>query len=75
MTEEDFDQLRPSALAIGCRMLGGVSEAEDVVQGGSSATTRRARAASGSSRRAPTCRRWSRGFPLADLGALLRERS
>jgi Sigma-70 region 2 len=32
MTEEDFDQLRPSAFAIAYRMLGSVSEAEDVLQ-------------------------------------------
>jgi RNA polymerase sigma-70 factor (TIGR02957 family) len=34
MTEEQFDQLRRSAFAIAYRMLGGVSEAEDVVQEG-----------------------------------------
>jgi RNA polymerase sigma-70 factor (ECF subfamily) len=34
MTEEEFDQLRPSAFAIAYRMLGSVSEAEDVVQEG-----------------------------------------
>src|ERR671923_312555 len=34
MTEEEFDELRPSALAIAYRMLGSVSEAEDVVQEG-----------------------------------------
>src|SRR3954467_1887458 len=34
MTEEDFDELRPSAFAIAYRMLGSVSEAEDVVQEG-----------------------------------------
>src|SRR5215212_3547984 len=33
MTEE-FDQLRPSAFAIAYRMLGSVSEAEDIVQEG-----------------------------------------
>jgi DNA-directed RNA polymerase specialized sigma24 family protein len=32
MTEEEFDELRPSALAIAYWMLGSVSEAEDVVQ-------------------------------------------
>jgi RNA polymerase sigma-70 factor (TIGR02957 family) len=32
MTEEEFDELRPSAFAIAYRMLGSVSEAEDVVQ-------------------------------------------
>jgi len=31
---EEFDELRPSAFAIACRMLGSVSEAEDVVQEG-----------------------------------------
>src|SRR5213595_790560 len=31
MTEELFDELRPSAFAIAYRMLGSVSEAEDVV--------------------------------------------
>src|SRR5919201_1897578 len=34
MTEEQFDELRPSAFAIAYRMLGRVSEAEDVVQEG-----------------------------------------
>jgi RNA polymerase sigma-70 factor (TIGR02957 family) len=34
MTEEEFDALRPSAFAIAYRMLGSVSEAEDVVQEG-----------------------------------------
>jgi RNA polymerase sigma-70 factor (TIGR02957 family) len=34
MTEESFDELRPSAFAIAYRMLGSVSEAEDVVQEG-----------------------------------------
>jgi DNA-directed RNA polymerase specialized sigma24 family protein len=31
MTEEEFDELRPSAFAIAYRMLGSVSEAEHVV--------------------------------------------
>jgi RNA polymerase sigma factor (sigma-70 family) len=34
MTEEEFDELRPAAFAIAYRMLGSVSEAEDVVQEG-----------------------------------------
>jgi RNA polymerase sigma-70 factor (TIGR02957 family) len=34
MTHEEFDELRPSAFAIAYRMLGRVSEAEDVVQEG-----------------------------------------
>jgi RNA polymerase sigma-70 factor (ECF subfamily) len=34
VTEEEFDELRPSAFAIAYRMLGSVSEAEDVVQEG-----------------------------------------
>jgi RNA polymerase sigma-70 factor (TIGR02957 family) len=34
MIENEFDQLRPSAFAIAYRMLGSVSEAEDVVQEG-----------------------------------------
>ncbi len=34
MTEEEFDELRPSAFAIAYRMLGSVSGAEDVVQEG-----------------------------------------
>jgi RNA polymerase sigma-70 factor (TIGR02957 family) len=34
MTEEEFTELRPSAFAIAYRMLGSVSEAEDVVQEG-----------------------------------------
>jgi RNA polymerase sigma-70 factor (TIGR02957 family) len=34
MTEEQFDELRPSAFAIAYRMLGSVSEAEDIVQEG-----------------------------------------
>ena len=34
MTEEEFDELRPPAFAIAYRMLGSVSEAEDVVQEG-----------------------------------------
>ena len=34
MSEEEFDELRPSAFAIAYRMLGSVSEAEDVVQEG-----------------------------------------
>src|SRR5215218_2670159 len=34
MTEKEFDELRGSAFAIAYRMLGGVSEAEDVVQEG-----------------------------------------
>src|ERR687890_294039 len=34
MTEEQFDALRRSAFAIAYRMLGSVSEAEDVVQEG-----------------------------------------
>jgi RNA polymerase sigma-70 factor (TIGR02957 family) len=34
VTEEEFDELRPSAFAIAYRMLGSVSEAEDAVQEG-----------------------------------------
>jgi RNA polymerase sigma-70 factor (TIGR02957 family) len=34
MTDEEFDELRPSAFAVAYRMLGSVSEAEDVVQEG-----------------------------------------
>ncbi len=34
MTDEEFDQLRPPAFAIAYRMLGSVSEAEDIVQEG-----------------------------------------
>src|ERR687896_1389867 len=34
MTEEQLDELRPSAFAIAYRMIGSVSEAEDVVQEG-----------------------------------------
>jgi RNA polymerase sigma-70 factor (TIGR02957 family) len=34
MTEQEFDELRPSAFAIAYRMLGSVSEAEDVLQEG-----------------------------------------
>jgi RNA polymerase sigma-70 factor (TIGR02957 family) len=34
VTEEEFDELRPSAFAIAYRMLGSVSEAEDIVQEG-----------------------------------------
>src|SRR5215207_2519829 len=34
MTADEFDELRPSAFAIAYRMLGSVSEAEDVVQEG-----------------------------------------
>src|ERR671938_861835 len=34
MTGEQFEKLRPSAFAIAYRMLGSVSEAEDVVQEG-----------------------------------------
>lgn len=34
MTEQEFDELRPPAFAIAYRMLGSVSEAEDVVQEG-----------------------------------------
>jgi DNA-directed RNA polymerase specialized sigma24 family protein len=34
MTEEEFDKLRPAAFGIAFRMLGSVSEAEDVVQEG-----------------------------------------
>jgi len=34
MSKEEFDELRPSAFAIAYRMLGSVSEAEDVVQEG-----------------------------------------
>src|SRR5262245_39470463 len=34
MTQDEFDELRPSAFAIAYRMLGSVSEAEDVVQEG-----------------------------------------
>jgi len=32
MTETEFDELRQSAFAIAYRMLGSVSEAEDIVQ-------------------------------------------
>ena len=46
MTANEFDELRPSAFAIAYRMLGSVSEAEDMVQEGSSASTERATAAS-----------------------------
>ena len=34
MTDDEFDELRPAAFAIAYRMLGSVSEAEDVVQEG-----------------------------------------
>lgn len=34
MTEQEYDELRPSAFAIAYRMLGSVSEAEDVMQEG-----------------------------------------
>ena len=34
MTEEQYDELRPAAFAIAYRMLGSVSEAEDIVQEG-----------------------------------------
>jgi DNA-directed RNA polymerase specialized sigma24 family protein len=34
MTEEEFDELRRTAFAIAYRMLGSVSEAEDVVKEG-----------------------------------------
>src|ERR687891_1317065 len=34
MTEEEYDELRPAAFAIAYRMLGSVSEAEDVMQEG-----------------------------------------
>src|SRR3954464_2267263 len=34
MTDEEFDELRPPAFAIAYRMLGSVSEAEDLVQEG-----------------------------------------
>src|SRR5215472_18529786 len=34
MTEEEFEELRPVAFAIAYRMLGSVSEAEDLVQEG-----------------------------------------
>src|ERR671910_3680494 len=34
MSDDQFDELRPSAFAIAYRMLGSVSEAEDVVQEG-----------------------------------------
>src|SRR3954470_6169997 len=34
MTEDEFDELRPSAFAIAYRMLGSVSEADDMVQEG-----------------------------------------
>jgi RNA polymerase sigma-70 factor (ECF subfamily) len=34
MTEDQFDELRPSAFAIAYRMVGSVREAEDVVQEG-----------------------------------------
>jgi RNA polymerase sigma-70 factor (ECF subfamily) len=34
MTDEEYDQLRPAAFAIAYRMLGSVTEAEDVVQEG-----------------------------------------
>jgi DNA-directed RNA polymerase specialized sigma24 family protein len=34
MTQKEFDELRPSAFAITYRMLGSVSEAEDVVHEG-----------------------------------------
>src|SRR4051794_21044166 len=34
MTEEEFDKLRPPAFAVAYRMLGSVSEAEEVVQEG-----------------------------------------
>jgi hypothetical protein len=38
VTEEEFNELRPSAFAIAYRMLGSVSEAEDVVASGSPAS-------------------------------------
>src|SRR3954454_15738565 len=34
MTEEEFDRLRPPAFAVAYRMVGSVSEAEDIVQEG-----------------------------------------
>jgi DNA-directed RNA polymerase specialized sigma24 family protein len=42
MTEEEFDELRASAFAVAYRMLGSVSEAEDVVQEGFRAAPLRA---------------------------------
>ena len=54
-----LEELRPRAFAIAYRMLGSVSEAEDVVQEALLRLHRAWRPASGSSRRRPTWPRWS----------------
>ncbi len=53
--------LRPSAFATVYRMLGTVSEPKTWCRSGFCAFTAPARAVNEPSRRAPTCRRWSRG--------------
>jgi DNA-directed RNA polymerase specialized sigma24 family protein len=57
MTEAAFDELRRSAFANAYRMLGSVSEAEDVVQEGFLRLHRARGRRADSSRRAPTCLR------------------
>ena len=59
--EELLEELRPTAFAIAYRMLGSVAEAEDVVQEALLRLHEALSAASGSSRRARTWRRWPRG--------------
>ncbi len=60
MIEEELDELRPSAFAIAYRMLGSVSEGEDVVQEGS-LRLHRARAGGERIESPRASRRWSRG--------------
>jgi DNA-directed RNA polymerase specialized sigma24 family protein len=55
---EPLEELRPRAFAIAYRMLGDVSEAEDIVQEALLRLHRAARGASGSSHRWRTCPPW-----------------
>jgi hypothetical protein len=50
MTEKQFDEVRPSAFAIAYRMLGGVSEAEDLGAGAVAALARSAPLGAGAAR-------------------------
>ena len=68
--EELLEELRPTAFAIGYRMLGSVAEAEDVVQEALLRLHEALQRASASSRRAPTWQRSPPGSPSTSSAPL-----